>query len=162
MSRLGFQGLTADFEQPVLERLPVIGFTEGLQQDREHKGWIGIVRIQSERGLDFFQPCQQLPGTFFVFQAGNDMRFYFRLEQFLNVLAKIVLGKDPIALVVEDFSLLIQYIVIFEQMLSAIKIGALDAGLGLLDRFVYDPVPNGRSIIDIEALHKTGNLIAAK
>ncbi len=83
---------------------------------------------------------------------------YFGLQHFIQILAQITLYEDPITLAVKNLTLLIEYVIVFQQVLAGIKVCAFYSGLGLFNRSVDDIVRNGDGIINVQSLHQTAHL----
>ena len=183
---LAFQALAAAFQQVVnaeqqvlrlgLERI----FRQAQQRllqagnalERPLRGQVvyqqaqGVRREQAaaqvERRLDAFEPGQQFPGAFFIFQSFGHAAQHLGAHHLGHVFAQILFGEDEIALAVNALALAVEHVVVLEQVLADIEVGALDARL----RAFHQPADHAdfhrHGVVNLHALHQALGLLAAK
>src|SRR5690606_4952208 len=83
-------------------------------------------------------------------------------EHFGYIVAEVFFGEHTVTLGVDFGALRVEHVVVFEEVLTHIKVGAFNPGLGLLDNTPDQPHFEGQGIIDLHALHQRIGLGAAK
>ena len=136
-------------------------FGEVLEQQPVGIGWENGV-VELERRLDFLQPGQQLPGAFLILQGFRHAPLNLGAQHLGDIFAQVVFDEDPVALLVNPFPLRVEHIVVFQQMLADIKVGAFHPRLRLFDQPADHAHFQGQSIVDLQALHQVVRLLAAE
>ncbi len=119
-------------------------------------------RVQAEGRLDLVQEGQQLPGAFFVLQRLGDASLEFGAQHVQNVFAQVGFGEHAVALGVNAFALGVEHIVIFQQVLAHIKIGAFHAFLRLFHDAAQQAHLDGHILVGEHALPQGFHLLAAE
>jgi len=123
--------------------------------------WI-TTKVRLDGRLDIFQKAQQLPGIFLIFQTTVDPPAKFGDQHFIYVFMQVVLGKYLIPLAINAISLRVQHVVIFQQMLSHIKVCAFHTGLRLFHQLIDQGYLDRHVFVDLEARQQPFHLLPAE
>ena len=124
-------------------------------------GWVRNAFVLDGR-LNFFQVGQELPGAFGVAQASFHPFIDLSLQHFSHVVREVSFRKDAVSLGIDAMALAVEDIVIFQQMLAHVKVGAFNSLLRLLDHAANQTDFNRYVFIQVEAADQVFNLLAAK
>ena len=93
--------------------------------------------------------------------AGN-VGIHIEPHHGLDVLLQILAVEHLTALLVDDLTLDVHHVVVFQHVLSGLEVAALNGLLRVLDRAGEDPGVDGRILVDAERLHHVHNALGAE
>ena len=95
-------------------------------------------------------------------EGAGDIRVHIEPHHGLDVLLQILAVEHLAALLVNDLTLDIHHVVVFQHVLSGLEVAALNGLLRVLDRAGENFGVDGRILVDAERLHHVHNALGAE
>ena len=95
-------------------------------------------------------------------EGAGDIRVHIEPHHGLDVLLQILAVEHLAALLVDDLTLDIHHVVVFQHVLSGLEVAALNGLLRVFDRAGENFGVDGRILVDAERLHHVHNALGAE